>query len=350
MGRLPIFLSRGGRAAGLLALCVLLVLSACSPSQLTETIADRQEACAAISAAHEPVTGLMVQPDDGLEPFLREIDSAACGVDLSVYILSEPSIIDHLGQAARRGVRVRVMLEEHPFGGGGGQVETMATLEALGIEVRWSGTQLRFSHAKYMVVDSTVAVVMNQNLTTSAFISNREFAVITTERAEVEQAQAVFDRDWDHLDIEDPDGPLILSPSNSREWLLALIASADRSIDLYAEVIRDGEIVTALGEAAQRGVTVRLIVDDSIDEGTQERAIQLFDMGVEIRLASALYIHAKLMVIDGNVAVVGSQNPTPTSLDDNREVSMLVDDEAALRRCALIFERDWQRAAPGAPS
>jgi phosphatidylserine/phosphatidylglycerophosphate/cardiolipin synthase-like enzyme len=292
----------------------------------------------------------MVQPDDGLTPFLREIDGAACSVDLSVYLLSEPQIIEHLGQAAERGVRVRVMLEEYPFGGGGGQVETRATLEALRIEVRWSGTRLRFSHAKYMVVDSAVAVVMNQNLTTSAFTSNREFAVITTERAEVEQAQEVFDRDWEHLDIDDPDGPLILSPTNSRERLVALVAGAERSIDLYAEVIRDDEIVTALGEAAGRGVAVRLIVDQSIDDGTQEHAIRLFEMGVEIRIASSLYIHAKLMVIDGEVAVVGSQNPTPTSLDDNREVSMVVDDEAVLERCARIFERDWQRASPGAPT
>jgi phosphatidylserine/phosphatidylglycerophosphate/cardiolipin synthase-like enzyme len=292
----------------------------------------------------------MVQPDDGLEPFLREIDAASCGVDLSVYILSEPRVIEHLGQAAKRGVRVRVMLEEQPFGGGGGQVATMATLEALGIEVRWSGSQLRFSHAKYMVVDSTVALVMNQNLTTSAFTANREFAVITTEPAEVEQAQEVFDRDWEHVDIDDPDGPLILSPTNSRARLMELIAGAERSIDLYAEVIRDDEFVAALGAAEERGVAVRLIVDQSIDEGTQEQASRLFEMGVEIRIASSLYIHAKLMVIDAEMAVVGSQNPTPTSLDDNREVSMVVDDEAVLQRCSLIFERDWQRAAPGAPS
>jgi phosphatidylserine/phosphatidylglycerophosphate/cardiolipin synthase-like enzyme len=292
----------------------------------------------------------MVQPDDGLEPFLREIDAASCGVDLSVYILSEPRIIEHLCQAAKRGVRVRVMLEEQPFGGGGAQVETMATLEALGIEVRWSGSQLRFSHAKYMVVDSSVALVMTQNLTTSAFTANREFAVITTEPAEVEQAQEVFDRDWEHVDIDDPDGPLILSPTNSRARLLELIAGAERSIDLYAEVIRDDEFVAALGAAEERGVAVRLIVDQSIDEGTQEQASRLFEMGVEIRIASSLYIHAKLMVIDGEMAVVGSQNPTPTSLDDNREVSMVVDDEAVLQRCSLIFERDWQRAAPGAPS
>src|SRR5690606_29740286 len=139
--------------------------------------------------------------------------------------------------------------------------------------------------------------------------------------------------------IDDPDGPLILSPTNSRERLVALIAGAERPIDLYAEVIRDDEIVRELGAATGRGVVVRLIVEQSIDDGTQQRAVQLFEMGVEIRLTSALYSHAKLMVIDGGVAVVGSQNPTPTALDGNREVSMVVDDEAVLQRCALIFER-----------
>jgi phosphatidylserine/phosphatidylglycerophosphate/cardiolipin synthase-like enzyme len=131
--------------------------------------------------------------------------------------------------------------------------------------------------------------------------------------------------------------------------MMALIGNAEHSIDLYAEVIRDPEIVQALSAASQRGVTVRLIVDHSVDAATQELLVRLFDAGVEVRIATALYIHAKLLVIDGRLAMVGSQNPTPTSLDDNREVAMVMDDPASLARALFIFERDWQRASPGAP-
>lgn len=332
------------------AILVLIVTAACSPLGQTSPPASNIDSCLGALTVSEPVSGLFVEPDDGVDPVVDEFRAAACTIDVAVYILSDETIIESLAATADRGVRVRVMLEEFPFGGGGGQVEVKERLEGHGIEVRWSAPNIRFSHAKYAVIDRQVALVMNQNLTTSAFTANREFGVTTTEAASVGQAQEIFDRDWRHDPLDDPDGPLIVSPTNSRARLLELIANADQTIDFYAEVIRDSEIVAALGAAESRGVDVRLIVDASMDEGTQEIAADLFGAGAEIRLAETLYIHAKLMVIDNELAVVGSQNFTPTSLDDNRELAIVATDGLILERCAAIFERDWQRAVPGAPA
>ena len=108
--------------------------------------------------------------------------------------------------------------------------------------------------------------------------------------------------------------------------------------------------MAALGAAERRGVAVRLIVDGSMDDADQAVAATLYGHGVEIRLADTLYIHAKLMVIDGEQAIVGSQNYTPTSLDDNRELAIVATDPFILERCLTIFERDWLRAIPGAPA
>jgi phosphatidylserine/phosphatidylglycerophosphate/cardiolipin synthase-like enzyme len=292
------------------------------------------------------IVGLMVQPDDGLQPLLREIDAAICSIDLSVYILSDPTIIEALGRAQRRGVTVRVMLEEHPYGGGGAQEETRYQLEALGIDVQWSGSQTRFSHAKYMVIDTVVVVIMNQNLTTAAFATNRDFAVVTTSPAEVLQASSVFERDWNHEEINDPPGPLILSPSNSRTRFIEIIDGATISIDFYAEIVRNTDIVAALQRAVDRGVAVRLVVDNSIDEEMRRLLAGLVEQGVEVRISSSLYIHAKLMLVDRVLAIVGSQNPTSTSLDRNREVSMVVTDSIALDRAGTIFARDWLLGTP----
>ena len=74
-------------------------------------------------------------------------------------------ILQSLEEAQRRGVDVRVILEEHPFGGGGGQEEIFARLESAGIAVRWGNPVFRFSHIKTIVVDDAVAIIMNQNLT-----------------------------------------------------------------------------------------------------------------------------------------------------------------------------------------
>jgi len=333
----------------LCAVLILIVSTACSPLDQTSSQASETHSCLDTLNLPEPVSGLFVEPDDGADPVVDEFLAAACTVDVSVYILSDEIVIESLAAAASRGVRVRVMLEEFPFGGGGGQVEVKEHLEQRGVEVRWSASDIRFSHAKYAVIDRQVALIMNQNLTTAAFTNNREFGVTTTDPASVGQAQEIFDRDWRHDPLDDPGGPLIASPTNSRERLLALIDGAGQSIDFYAEVIRDGDIVAALGAAEARGVAVRLIVDTSMDEGTQEIAATLYEDGVEIRLANNLYVHAKLMVIDNELAVVGSQNFTPTSLDDNRELAIVATDPLILERCAAIFERDWQRASPGAP-
>lgn len=329
----------------LVVLGAFLILAGCSPLD-PFTPQTTYVSCAPLTAPPPELVGLTVQPDDGVDSIIREIDAAACTIDLSVYLLSEPAIIAGLARAAERGVAVRVMLEEHPFGGGGKQQETRDQLEDFGIEVRWSGSQLRFSHAKYMVIDSQVAIIMNQNLTPSAFTGNRDFAVITTFPEEVLQAQTVFDRDWDHEDINDPPGPLILSPSNSRERMLAIIDHAESSIQFYAEIIRDPEIAAAFERALERGVSIQLIVDHSIDDQMRALLAGLVAQGMEVKTSTALYIHAKLMIVDSDFVVVGSQNPTATSLDQNREVSMVTDDPYVVERSTTIFARDWLRGAP----
>jgi hypothetical protein len=93
-----------------------------------------------------PVTGVFIEPGDGRAPLLDEIRAARHSIDLEVYIVSDEVILQSLEEAQRRGVAVRVILEEHPFGGGGGQEQTLARLESAGIAVRWGNPVFRFSH------------------------------------------------------------------------------------------------------------------------------------------------------------------------------------------------------------
>jgi len=68
--------------------------------------------------------------------------------------------------------------------------------------------------------------------------------------------------------------------------------------------------------------------------------------GVDIRLSSSLYIHAKLIVADGERAFIGSQNLSATSLDQNRELGIIVDDPVNLSRLTRTFAIDFRAAAP----
>jgi phosphatidylserine/phosphatidylglycerophosphate/cardiolipin synthase-like enzyme len=290
-----------------------------------------------------PVTGVFIEPGDGRAPLLDEIRAARQSIDLEVYIISDEVILQSLEEAQRRGVRVRVILEEHPFGGGGGQDEMLARLESAGIAVRWGNPVFRFTHIKMMVVDDAVTLIMNQNLARSAFTANREFGVVTNRPDAVQAAAAIFEADWTRGAEPDP-GPLVVSPTNAREQLLALVRGARVSLDLYAEVLRDPEMLDALAAAAERGIRVRIIVSPSADFAAEMTALTA--AGVDIRLSSSLYIHAKLIVADGERAFIGSQNLSATSLDQNRELGLIVDDPVNLARLTRTFAIDFRAASP----
>ncbi|HKG26814.1 MAG TPA: phospholipase D-like domain-containing protein [Thermomicrobiales bacterium] len=291
------------------------------------------------------VVGVFVEPDDGRKPILDELTAARRSIDLQVYLLSDNDIINALIAADRRGVRVRVMLEENPFGGPGNQPAIFERLLDNGVEVRWSPDPYRFAHIKTFVIDDAVAIIMNLNLTKSAFTNNREFAAITTRPGEVAEADAIFEADWAGS-ADPPDGPLVVSPSSSRRELLELIASATTSLDLYAEVVRDKEAVTALEDAVRRGVTVRLIVPAERDDDTRAIYFGLMDDGIVVRTIPGLYVHAKMIVADERRAFIGSQNFTATSLDENRELGLLIDDPALLSRLDQTFETDFTGGRP----
>ncbi|MGH2558848.1 MAG: phospholipase D-like domain-containing protein [Thermomicrobiales bacterium] len=299
---------------------------------------DNEPALAPTVVAGEGSVALFVEPEDGREPVLAEIRSATRTIDLEVYILTDDEIIAALEGAAARGVRVRVMIEQHPFGGGGDEPAVVARLQDAGIEVQWGPREFSFVHIKTMTVDNRTALIMNLNLSGNAFRANRDFGVITTEPAHVAQAAGIFDADWSGG--EPPDGPLIVSPINSRSELLALIDSAQRSLDVYAEVVRDLEIVDALQGAVERGVTVRLIMSTETFESDPIR-LELAAAGVEVRLVDNPYIHAKMLLADGQRAFVGSQNLTQTSLDENRELGLILTDPINIRRIQQIFDADF---------
>ena len=204
------------------------------------------------------VTGVFIEPGDGRAPLLDEIEAARQSIDLAVYIVTDEIILEALEDARGRGVEVRVILEEHPFGGGGGQDAIFDRLEDAGIAVRWGNPVFRFTHIKTMVVDEAVAIIMNQNLTQSAFRSNREFGVVTNRPDAVQTAAAIFAADWTRGAEPDP-GPLVVSPTNARDQLLALVRGARVSLDLYAEVLREPQLLDTQASAAERGVSVRII-------------------------------------------------------------------------------------------
>ncbi len=331
------------RKATLLVFAVLVAI--CAACWVHSAGATPPEAISAyqIQPTPAPITGVFIEPGDGRAPLLDEIAAARIAIDLEVYIITDEVILAALEDAQRRGVRVRIILEQHPFGGGGGQESIFARLESAGIAVRWGNPAFRFTHIKTMTIDGEVAIIMNQNITASAFTSNRDFGVVTNDPAAVRTAAAIFEADW-MRGPEPPPDPLVVSPTNARAELLSLVNGARNALDVYAEVLRDPEMLDALMAAETRGVQVRIVISPSPDFAVEQQ--RLAAAGVELRLMSNLYVHAKVIIADGERAFVGSQNLSATSLDQNRELGIIVQDPINLARLARTFEIDFRAGMP----
>lgn len=299
-----------------------------------------EQASATRPAVSSRGRGLVVLPEDGRFAILGEINAARATIDLYIYLLPADEVIDALHDAHNRGVAVRVILERDPFGGGNSNQAAYDRLEAAGIEVRWSSDRFRFSHVKTFVVDSRVAVVMTLNLSWTALTANREFAVITTAADDVATISALFQADWNGGDFA-PSGSIVTSPDNSREVVTTLITRAKRSIEIYAEVVRDRQVRDQLIAAARAGVTVRILVPTGPSEDDLLVYRQLEANGIQIKLLADKYSHAKAIIVDGTVALVGSQNLTQTSLTENREVGIVLDDVVNVGRLRSWFDLDW---------
>ncbi len=290
------------------------------------------------------VASTVVEPDDGAKPIVDFLGQAKTSIDVGVYLLSDKTVIDALKDAKKRGLKVRVMMEEHPFGGGGNNATVFKQLQEAGIDVKWSNPTFRFTHEKIIVVDRKLAAIMTLNLTRSALTKNREFAIVDADPAEVAEVQAIFDADWERKSIKPSDPDLVVSPDNARAQFLQIIGRAQRTLDVYAEEMQDREVQSALRSAAQRGVKVRAIMSpaEAREKDTNKPGRDnIIQGGVSVRLLKKPYIHAKVFLVDGTIAFVGSQNISATSLNLNREMGMIVASPPTIERIQRAFDKDW---------
>lgn len=92
----------------------------------------------------------------------------------------------------------------------------------------------------------------------------------------------------------------------------------------------------ALTKAAQRGVRVQLLLQGRYEYFMQFHAARqvygaLMAAGVEIHEYQAGFLHAKVAVVDGRWATVGSSNLDPLSLQLAREANVVVENRAFAR-------------------
>lgn len=122
------------------------------------------------------------------------------------------------------------------------------------------------------------------------------------------------------------------------------IRVAGSQVDLITPYFYPGRSFRrALNDAAKRGVRVRLLLQGKVDyllAGMAAQALytELLGHGVQVFEYMPAYLHAKICVVDGNWATVGSSNIDPLSLLLNLEANVVVRDPVFAQALALQFE------------
>jgi cardiolipin synthase A/B len=165
---------------------------------------------------------------------------------------------------------------------------------------------------------------------------------------DVAAAETIFTADALGAATGTPPGRLISSPESSRPAVLALVGGAHASLALETEELTDPAIIGALLDARARGVAVTLAwPGPAAEAGTPFTTLAA--AGATVRAVGAPAIHGKVVVADDRTVYVGSVNLTPTSLDHNRELGLLLDEPQVAAEVGEIVAGDAAKgSAPAA--
>lgn len=282
---------------------------------------------------------VVVAPESTEAPLLALIDGAAASIDVVIYQLSSEAVIAALAAAPARGVRVRVIVDQAEA-----RPDAVRRLRAAGVEVELSSAEFQHTHQKTVVADHARAFVFSGNFDGRAFVRGRNYGVVDTDREDIADLDEVFEADWNHRAPVLDCTRLVVSPLNTRARILGLLERAKTSLDVAAMYVTDREVSDAIVAAHRRGVAVRVLLNDpSFGIGDSARLVRrLQGLGLTVKRSGTRFLHAKLLVADGDAAFVGSANFSRPALDDNREAGVIVHrEDGDVATIVATFEADW---------
>ena len=285
---------------------------------------------------------LNVEPTDASGPWTAALAHAKSRVRVLIYQMGAGPILDGLIAAAHGGLDVRVIMDKSqaPV-----NQKYKTALEAAGAHVLWSDPQFSFMHAKVMIVDDATAIVSTGNYAATQLASERNYVMTDTDAGDVASLGKLFDADFERTAPDLSCTRLLVSPINSRDRILAVIAGAKSELLVESMQLADGAVRDAIAARKDAGVEVRVIVaDPSWIAANDDAAKFMTAHGIEGRRMLAPKVHVKSILVDGKVAYAGSENLSQTSLDKNREVGLVVTEPGNVAKMRATFESDWTTA------
>lgn len=144
-------------------------------------------------------------------------------------------------------------------------------------------------------------------------------------------------------------------PDAADVWVEMIDDAVERIdfLEFYGASVPNGRlepVIEAIERAAERGVHIRFVFDQHMLEDNAEVPARLEAIdGVEVRIydfseRGGGVQHAKVFVVDGDQAFLGSQNFDWRSLEHNQELGVRVRAHAVVDALDALFQIDWALA------
>ena len=327
---------------------------------------------------------------DKFEALLQDIAEAKEHIHIQYYIFK----LDNLGKRiynalidrAKQGVKVRLLYDEM----GSRSVKKRHFKELIEhggeIEVFFPSIfplinpRLNFrNHRKIVVIDGRIGYIGGFNVGDEYLGLNQKFGYwrdthLRIEGSAVHPLQTRFLLDWNQASQKNrvhyseryfPAIPLkgdttlqIVSSGPDTEWsnikngYIKLISNAKKHIYIQTPYfIPDESFFDAVKIACLSGIDVRIMIPNKPDHlfvywATYSYIGLLIEAGAKVYVYNDGFIHAKMIVVDDEVASVGTANIDNRSFKLNFEVNAFIYDKAVAYKLSEIFEQDMLKSLP----
>ncbi|MBC3842532.1 cardiolipin synthase [Streptacidiphilus sp. 4-A2] len=301
------------------------------------------------SASADPYSAFVFNLGTSQPTIYSFINSATSTLDMTMYELSDTTAVNDLIAREQAGVKVRVILDRE-------ETKTNAAaysaLKAAGVGVVYSSPAFVYTHQKTITVNDDKSLVLTGNLTSEYYPTSRDYGVFDNDQTDVAAIEKVFAADYAHSSITPSDGDnLLWSPTTAEDQLLSVINGATTTLDVEEEEFSDSDVVDAIANAAENGVTVRVVLEDPSDYSSEVQEVE--DAGATVvgySSTTGFYIHAKAIVADYGLSTqnveAGSMNMTSNSLGSNRELGIILNDSGVASTIENAFNSDYAGGTP----
>ena len=231
------------------------------------------------------------------------------------------------------------------------------------------------NHRKLVVIDGRITFVGGMNIGDEYLGLVPKYgywrdSMLRIEGEATRSAQTIFFQDWyfmskeklpqsknyfpDKLGENLPKSTIQIVPSSPlRDWdtmaqlYFEMIASAQTSLYITTPyVIPDEALMMALRTASMGGTEVKLLIPGKADHlvsywATQSYLEELILSGIKVYIYDkSRFIHAKVILVDGVLASIGSANLDQRSLNINFEINAMVYDKGVVDEMTNTFNED----------